>query len=216
LRLDALLDRLDVFARKPYLAWPLILGNLVAVWYGWTIYYAAQLTATPWYSWPFVPDSPNAVLLFALALALRQARLRWAWLDLVAWLANVKVGLWTIFVLLYYFEAFFRDEPVLRWILFWLHVGMVAQAWVLHRDLRRAPPHGLSYLVVGAVFLVGDALDYGPLLLHPHLRGPAHPVVSTTTVLLTLLSIAWALAWYGARRGALRTSRSPDAPETIR
>lgn len=200
-RFDALLDRLHVFRTHALLAWPLILGNLVAVWYGWTDYYARQLSLTPGPLWPFVPDSPNAVLSFALVLLLSQARLRSRFLDLLAWSLNIKVGLWTVFVLLRYFDEFFRDDPALRWLLFWLHVGMVGQAFVLHRDLRRNPPTWLHYGVLAFVLLASDWIDYGPLDLHPFLRGPAHheTVVAVVTTGLSIAALALAATLYRPR-----------------
>jgi uncharacterized membrane protein YpjA len=203
-RLDRLLDRLHVFRTRPLLAWPLLLGNLVAVWYGWTDYYRAQLEATAAYLWPFVPDSPNAVLSFALVLLLSQLHRRYRFLDVLAWALNIKVGLWTVFVLLYYFERFFADDRTLRWILFWLHVGMIGQAFVLHRRLRRSPPTRLQYGLLAGVLLVSDWVDYGPLDLHPYLRtysGAHHdPIVAYVTVGLSLAVLAGAYLLYRPTR----------------
>lgn len=189
-----LFDALHAVKASPWLAWPLAAGNLVAVYYGWSDYYAAQFEATPWYLWPFVSDSPNAVLLFAASLLLYRLGVRWAWLDVAAFIANVKVGLWTVFVLLYYYEGFFDEDPGLRWFLLWLHVGMVGQAFVLHRDLR----NGVAAPVLAAVaalFLAHDALDYGAGT-HPYLPGPVDGVVVATTVALTLAASAWTVLRY--------------------
>src|SRR5581483_11428884 len=109
-----------------------------AVYWGWTVYYAGQLDRTPWWGRLWVPDSPNAVFVFAVALILYLGRLRFAGWDLLAWIVNIKVGLWTSFVLLYYYKEFFTYDPAyanLRWWLFVLHVGMIAQAFVLYYDL---------------------------------------------------------------------------------
>ncbi len=206
--LDALLDRLHVFKRHPLLAWPLVAGNLWAVWWGYTIYYDYQLSQTPTHLRPFVADSPNAILLFAVAVILYQFRLRHPLLDLLAWIANVKVGLWTAFILLYYFDEYFSRDYWLRWFLFVLHIGMVAQAWALHKDLRTKPLSWGIFAAAVAWFFVGDWLDYGPYELHPCMPGCdeslAYPVVATVTVLLTVVVLAWAAWWY--RPGAPRTA----------
>lgn len=196
-----LLDRLHAFKSRPLLAWPLIAANLVAVWYGWTEYYAGQFARTEQTLWVFVPDSPNAVLLFALALILHQLfQWRHPLLDALAWVANVKVGIWTVFVLVYYYDGFFDEDPALRWALLWLHVGMVAQAFVLHRDLNAERVPTWLIAVVTAWFLAGDAVDYG-LGVHPSLPDPDFPaVVATVTVLLSVACVA-VLAWlYAAAR----------------
>lgn len=212
LSLDAWLDRLHVFRDRPWLAWPLVAANLAAVWYGYTDYYANQLRDTDPVLRIFVADSPNAVLAFALALALSQFRLRHALLDLLAWVLNIKVGVWTVFILLYRYDEFFADtgrtasffawdlpEPTLRWILFWLHIGMVGQALVLHRDLRMKPPNWIVFGIVAAWILLGDLLDYGSLNLHPILRGPADATIVGGTVLLSAATLALAAAWYMRR-----------------
>lgn len=201
--LDRFLDRLRIFRVHPLLAWPLLVGNLIAVWYGWTDYYAAQLATTPRYLWPFVPDSPNAVLTYVAVLVLQQLfRRRYAWLDLLAFVENIKVGLWTVFVLLYYYQEFFSDHPTLRWTLFWLHVGMIGQAFSLHRELRTSPPSWTAYGLVALWFVVHDALDYGPLRLHPYLRGAAWPQVAGVTFFLSAFVLLWAFSWYRPRRAA--------------
>lgn len=193
-----ILDRLRIFATQPLLAWPLIAGNLAAVWWGWTDYYAYQFQhTTPWL-WPWVADSPNAVLLFALALVLRQFRRRAAWLDLLAWATNIQVGVWTVFVLLYYYADFFSHDATLRWTLLWLHVGMIGQAFVLHRDLRAAPPRRAAFGLVAGWIAIHFVLDYG-MGIHPILPGPSFPVVAAVTFGITLLTLAMGAWLYRAQ-----------------
>ncbi len=208
--LDRALDSLHVFKRNPWLAWPLILGNLCAVWYGWTDYYAAQFAATPWYLWPLVSDSPNAVLLFALSLLLYQVRgKRSGILDLFAFIANVKVGLWTVFVLLYYYDGFFAQNPALQWLLFWLHIGMVGQAFVLHRDLVRTKVPHFHYLAAIMVFFAHDVIDYG-FGTHPYLPREPSRLVLEITVILTGVAAATAGLLY---RRSLRRSQETATGE---
>lgn len=205
--LHATLHRLHFAKALPGLAWPLALLNLAAVWYGYTDYYGNQLAATPVHLRPFVADSPNAVFLFALVLLLYQFGIRHAALDVLAWVENVKVGAWTVFVLLYRYEEFFRDDFALRWTLLVLHVGMVFQVWALHRDLRVDRPSWAWFLLVAAWVFVGDALDYGPLRLHPYLRGEADAVIVGVTIALSVLALAWAAAWYRPRSAARARKR---------
>lgn len=195
----------------PLLAWPLILMNAWGVWYGWTDYYDVQFSQTHPLLWPLVSDSPNAVLLFAVVLFLNQFQLRWAFLDLLAWAANIKIGLWSVFVLLYYYEGFFSVDPGLRWFLFWLHVGMVGQSLLLVHALRARPPGYVSFALVGLWLLVGDWVDYGPLRIHPYLPSPPTPLVVLVTVLLSILILAGGWAWF--RPGRPRPPRAERRPE---
>lgn len=182
----------------------LIVLALPSIYWGYTDYYGRQLAAaSPWLR-PFIADSPNAVGLFALVILLAVFRKRSALLDLFAWVANIKVGIWSAFVLLYYYQAFFDHDAVLRWLLFWLHIGMVAQAMLLHHDLRRDPPKVWMFLVVAAWLVLTDWLDYGPLRIHPYLPDPQYPTV--TAIVTVALSIAtFALAWIWFRPARLRT-----------
>lgn len=180
------------FKARPVLAIPLALGNLVAVYYGWTDYYDYQFSITPVHLWPFVSDSPNAVLLFALVLVLYQIRARSGILDLFAFIANIKVGLWTVFVLFYYYDEFFTPEDrLLRWTLLALHVGMVGQAFVLYHDLHQARWRPVAVSAVFSVFVAHDVVDYA-VGTHPLLPRPPDALVLTTTGLLTAFSLALA------------------------
>lgn len=177
----------------------------MAVWYGWTDYYAGQFAVTPWYLWPLVSDSPNAVLLFALSMILRQLRRGNHVLDLIAFMANIKVGLWTVFVLLYYYDEFFATESTLRWILFVLHAGMVAQAFALYRGLAATPSRTTTLVVVGAAFAGHDLVDYG-LGTHPFLPERPDSIVIGVTVGLTALATAVAYFLLFSPKAAGRAS----------
>lgn len=203
IRTGPLLDRLRVFRTCPGLALALAAGNLWAVWWGWTIYYAAHFARTDWYLAPFVSDSPNAVLAFAVALLLAQFGVRWAWLDLLAWVLNIKVGLWTAFVLIWRFDEFFATDPVLRWFLFWLHWGMVAQVFAFHHDLRRARPARWAFALVFGLVALDVALDYWPgLNNHPFVHGGPYDfasVLGMVTIAITAVVFAAAAALYRPR-----------------
>lgn len=157
--LDALLAWLDRFRARRGLAALLVAVNLGGVAYG-VLYYGAQFALTPAWLWPWVPDSPLSVGLFALALALHQLRRPSQLVDWLAFIANVKVGLWTGYVLLHY-DAHFRtfDAPLanLNFWLFWLHLAMALQAFVLARSLRL----GRGALLAAAWFALDIAMDYG-------------------------------------------------------
>ncbi|MGQ0536769.1 MAG: DUF1405 domain-containing protein [Methanobacteriota archaeon] len=141
------------------LAWPLVALNLGGVAFGfWYYAEAGQFAATPAALWVFVPDSPLAVLYFALALGSLRLGFGRPWLTALAAVANVQVGLWTTYVLVRYADGFGTWDPSdLNFYLLFLHLGMVAQAFVLAGDL--SPLRGWG-LLVPAWFLAHWAMDY--------------------------------------------------------
>jgi uncharacterized membrane protein YpjA len=131
--------------------------------------------------------------------------LRAAGLDLLAWILNIKVGLWSAFVLLYWYDDFFDHDAGLRWALFWLHLGMVAQAFVLHHEMRTRPPGRTAFIIVAALVGLDVVLDYG-FGHHPDTLPPDGTtygfasVVGLVTTALTLACFALALKLYPPRR----------------
>jgi len=150
------------------LAWPVVVVNLVGTAFGFW-YYGNQLAAAPLLAWPLIPVSPLATLYFALSLAVWRLESRGplvALLHVLAFFGCIKYGLWTVFV-----QAFVEDTSALSvglWqFLIWSHVGMVAQAFVIHRYAR----FPLWAVVVGTAWYVfNDIVDYFVSIL----GGPHH------------------------------------------
>jgi uncharacterized membrane protein YpjA len=114
------------------LAWPIVVVNLLGTGFGF-YYYGFQLSRTPVEMWPFVPDSPLATLFIALALASWKLGRPQQWLIGLAFLGNVILGGWTVWVHLAFYDQFgYLGEPM-RQFLIWSHAAMVLQAFVLHR-----------------------------------------------------------------------------------
>ncbi|HET6406105.1 MAG TPA: DUF1405 domain-containing protein [Candidatus Thermoplasmatota archaeon] len=210
---------------KEHRAWALVIAlvNLVGIAYGF-YYYGQQFAATPWYLWWLVPDSPLAVLWAQAALAAYWLLdRRPGWLDALAFVGNVQVGLWTCYVLLAYEPHFHTldflqgEGPVaLNTVLWFGHLGMAALALIFVKGLReraREAPRA-AWLAVGvaaAYYLLNDVVDYfGP----DHLGSgcgmrpytvpctPQEPVLAAVTFGLTLASVGL-LAWL--MRGAPAT-----------
>ncbi|HVL88323.1 MAG TPA: DUF1405 domain-containing protein [Candidatus Thermoplasmatota archaeon] len=204
--LSSLLEWLGGFRRERGWILILLVANLLGVAYGF-YYYGRQFVLTPPYLWPLVPDSPLAVLLIVAALLLALAGRQNRWIDAFAFVANVKVGLWTAFVLLYYGPEFrIFDEPLLNlnFYLFWLHLGMAAEAFVLVRGMRHLR---WGWLAVAGWFAFSDAMDYGfPGFEYAGCVGTRpitvpcrdFDVLIPVTIALTAASLA--LAWWMARR----------------
>lgn len=206
---DAAWGFLERFATDRRLLALLVLVNLGGVAYGF-YYYGRQFELTPTWLWPWVPDSPLSVGFFALAMALRLRGTPSQLVDWLAFVANVKVGLWTGFVLLYYSGHFGFPTDLLTnlnfW-LFWLHLAMALQVLTIARGLR------LGWWSAGAAawFALDIAMDYG---LAPFSFGgcvgtkpitvPCQDVglLLGVTIGLWLFAVAAAahFAWHGERR----------------
>lgn len=200
----------DLFKTRRALAVPIAVVNLVGIAYGF-YYYLPQFQATPVYLWPFVPDSPLAVLWAELALLAWWLGRKPGALDALAVVGNVQVGLWTVYVLLAYAQdgttvlgtrylgmLFPRGElHVLNAVLLVAHAGMVLLALLfLHglRERRRASPraYGIALGVAAAYYLLNDLLDYfgpdhlgkGGCGIRPHTI-PCDPVLEPVTTFVT-------------------------------
>jgi uncharacterized membrane protein YpjA len=170
----------------------ILLTNLGGVAFGF-YYYAAQFADTLIPLWLWVPDSPFAVGLFAAVLWLDRKGKKSPFLETLAFIGLVKVGLWTAFVLKFHADAFYApDRAALSEILYWLHLGMVAEAFLLRPSARALPP-ALGW------YLLDWALDYG-LGIYPRIPAREIGFVRDVTLLLLLGSAACAYAW--RRRGA--------------
>jgi uncharacterized membrane protein YpjA len=176
---------------------PLLLVNAAGMGFGW-YYYAdvgqfdlsnltcgegATTYCQPWWTWPLVSDSPNAVLLFFVtALAFKAKGWRSKWLDSGAFILNVYVGLWTTLLFLLYPDrmgTFDYASVVERGnanpILFIAHMGMPLQALVLVPDLRRDSWSLAATLAVVAGAALYIAVDYSSVAGDLLPRGILHP-----------------------------------------
>jgi uncharacterized membrane protein YpjA len=201
----------------------LMVPNLVGIGFGYYYYYdvgqfdPGSAYFRPYAWWPFIADSPTAVVLMSVSLLLYAfAGRRSKVLDAIAFTAMVYVGLWTTFLFLAYPErmgtfdwasvAHGNANPVL----FVSHMGMPLEALLLVRDLRR---DAWPWLVAGGVIgwnVLNLLLDYWGPHLHPapFLHDPRHlpPAASPSDALLHAGSpwimaftlAAWvAVAWPG-------------------
>jgi uncharacterized membrane protein YpjA len=227
---------------KAHAGWALLIGaiNLLGIVYGF-IYYEPQFAVTPWYLWLFVPDSPLAVLWAELALLAAWLGRRVMALEALAFVGNVQVGLWTVYVLLAYAPEFgtldfLHGGPVsLNTILLVGHFGMAVLALIFVQGIRdcRSSHRGGRALVGIAIalayYLANDALDYfGPNFnvggadaaafgcagMRPYTVpcDPARePALMAVTFALTLL--ATAALWALTRPPAIAAERGGAPPE---
>ncbi len=176
----------------------ILFANLGGVAFGF-YYYAGQFAEMPPHLWLWVPDSPFAVGLMAAVLWLDRKGRKSPLLETLAFIGLVKVGLWTAFVLKYHAAAFYApDRAALSEILYWLHLGMVAEAFLL-RPSARALPWALGW------YLLDLGLDYG-LGIYPRIPARDIELVRNVTIALTLGSAGAALGW-----GKIIKHRRPES-----
>ncbi|WP_459888951.1 DUF1405 domain-containing protein [Halostagnicola bangensis] len=186
------------------LAWVVVAINLLGTVFGFW-YYSPQLSETAAVMWPWVPDSPLATLFIALAIACWKLGHEIPWLTALAFFGNIILGLWTPFTLIVFADAYAGLHWAMYQFLFWSHLAMVLQAFVLHR-ITDFP----VYAVAIALLWYGSNLivDYFvPITGEPHhttipvardtemfLEADALGVIAAGEVTFTLIALFFALA----------------------
>ena len=188
------------------LAWVVVAVNLVGTAFGFW-YYRFQFAAEPLAAWPLVPDSPVATFFVAASLALWKLDRSNAYVDALAFFGCLKLGLWTPYVLLVFRDGFSYLHPAMYNFLFWSHLAMVLEAFVIH---RYADFPVRAVLVALVWYGLNDVVDYFvPVVGTPHhtlLPGqrivdgvithlsPAHEYAAAGAVVLTFAATFLALA----------------------
>lgn len=147
-------------------AWVIVFVNLAGTAFGFW-YYRHQLATTPIRVWPWVPDSPLATLFMAASLALWKLGRPNEVVNVLAFVGNIKLGLWTPFVLVVFHDAFLPVTPLpLYWFMVTSHLAMVAQAFLIHR--YSAFPRWAIAVAIGW-YSIDLSLDYFiPIAGGPH------------------------------------------------
>ncbi|WP_049922196.1 DUF1405 domain-containing protein [Halopiger djelfimassiliensis] len=185
-------------------AWLVVAINLAGTAFGFW-YYSGQFDGTPAVMWPWVPDSPMATLLVALAIAAWKLGHEQPWLTALAFFGNVILGLWTPYTLLAFADTYSYLHPLMYQFLFWSHLAMVVQALVLHR-ITDFPVWGVA--VALGWYTSNLLVDYFvPIVGEPHhtfipvsrdtpmfLGADALDVIAAGEVTFTLLALFLALA----------------------
>lgn len=133
------------------------LANLFGTLFGF-YYYSDQLLSTDPILWIFVPASPIATLLFAASIYLNADDRGLPILDALAFVSNLRYGLWTVFCLIYYSEIFFTGNSVgLYGFMLVSHFAMAVQAFILFKWENI----GLKALFLASGwYLFNDLIDY--------------------------------------------------------
>ncbi len=169
-----------------------------------------QFAGEPPLAWPFVPDSPVATGFIGVALALWWLGRPSEYWNALAFFGCLKLGLWTPYVLAVFADGFLATtaRPMYAF-LFVSHLGMAAEAFLLHR-ISRFPVRAVALAV--AWYLLNDVVDYFvPVVGTPHHTlvppqstiglgtgfthpSPAHELAAAGAVVLTVGATFLALA----------------------
>lgn len=179
-----------------FLFWVNLLGSCYGFWW-----YRYQLVDTPVRYWLIVPDSPGSTLLLTGFLALLLAgRVRAdsgsdavvalrggaGWLGAVAFLSNMKYGLWTAIVLPYH--AIWSGQWTFADVHLSLsHAGMWVQGLLFlywYRPSRAAAGAALAWM------LFQDWVDYASWL-HTHPTLPNEALHNPAGAIALCLSLTW-------------------------
>jgi uncharacterized membrane protein YpjA len=193
--------RLETLALR--LTWAIVAVNLAGTVFGFW-YYRFQLQNTALVMWPVVPDSPTVTLLMVASLVSWKVGRNRNWIHTLAFVGNLKYGLWVVVVQLTINDVLTSGDPY-YWFLLVGHLGMALQALVIHRYATFTVP---AVGVAAAWFGFNDIVDYFlPIVgdyhhtyFGPHLVSVgnheivAHDIAAAAAVSLTLLATYLALA----------------------
>jgi uncharacterized membrane protein YpjA len=190
-----LLRRLfDAIAHQRQVWWALLVINFFGSLYGF-YWYWPQLRTTPVWQWLIVPDSPGSTFLLCIWLALLLAGKDWRrpgmqWLGAIAFVSNMKYGLWTATVLPAAGLKFGWEFDFIHLSL--SHAAMWVQAMIFARYYKPA-----LVPAVGALLWMWfqDLIDYRVLGTHPGLPDESMLAFAGTTAIL--LSTVWGLFLVG-------------------
>jgi uncharacterized membrane protein YpjA len=149
--------------RQPRFLVPLLVINVLGSIYGY-FWYRQQLSETPFYLWPFVPDSPLSSTLFAAALLFHLTGATKPLFQVLACTVSIKYGIWAVILITHYWLSGGPVTPTetMLWI---SHLGMAAEGAIFLRTYK----FGITAIIIsGAWMLVNDLMDYGAGL-HPYL-----------------------------------------------
>ncbi len=135
-----------------------IIANLIGAYFGFFVYYADQIAATPLPLLVFVADCPLAVLLVAASLFLVWIGKKNDFLSFLASAYALKYGIWTVVVILYFNQIYFAPAYwELYAIMLVTHFGMMLESFALVGKIEVKTEY---LLIVLAWFLLNDYMDY--------------------------------------------------------
>ncbi len=157
--------------------WPPFFYLLLAVNFSGSLYgfwwYRHQFIETSYFFWPFIPNSPLAVLYFFIALLFFVRGKRSVFWEGLAYFGLIKHGLWTVAIIsTYYLAGNTNPENLLLWA---GHLAMASQAALFWLYYGLPLTYRLAAGIAGW-YLFDDFLDYVVGI---------HPYVDTSTISIT-------------------------------
>lgn len=166
----------------------LFLINLIGTLFGF-YYYLPQFSETAPILWLLVADSPIATFLIAVSFLMYRYDKQNNLIDFLAFIGNVKYGLWTVFVLIFYFDTFWTGNSTPMYLFLLIsHLGMFLQALLVY-DYSKFSIKAI--IAGGAWFIINDIFDY-TLDTHTYVFAEhSHPMsmIMFAAVSLTLTGI---------------------------
>lgn len=175
--------------------WLLVIVNVLGSGFGYW-YYRFSILENPVYTWPFIPVSPNATLFMAISVGLYALgrKSRWTKLvDALAFIGNLKYGLWVVVVMLSTPSAYLQQtsEPMFFFLVV-SHALMASQALLVldYTEITLEAVFGS-----GAWYALLDVLHYfGPMLHTPLPAGASFALAGLTASSLTFTGV-WAYVY---------------------
>jgi uncharacterized membrane protein YpjA len=172
-------------------------------------YYLDHLAVTPPWLWPLIPDSPIAAGLYGGAILLRHLGRPKRLLDTIASVLMAKIGMWTVFVLLFHWEVYFTPTSVaIRVPILVTHALMVPMGFI-PLSARAPVPRRAADIAVPAqllsALLILDTLDYS-IPTHPWVPAGGLEYVAAAAVFSSVAAVGLV---------ALATTRRNKAVEVV-
>lgn len=185
MRTRDIIDFFFWFKKKPAPRIFVLISCIIGTLFGF-YYYLGQFEITPVYLWFFVPDSPFFTFMYVIVLLFYSFGMRSSTFDAFTFIGLNKVGIWTIFVLLWNYDYYFSPETMdFRFVILLLHVGMILVALTLLKEMEKLKPVG--YLLIFGFFVVSDVFDYAAGT-HPIIPAGSIEVVMRVTFALTIMT----------------------------
>ncbi|WP_186077511.1 DUF1405 domain-containing protein [Phocicoccus pinnipedialis] len=133
----------------------LLVANFLGTIYGY-YWYKGQLSNTPWYFWPFVPDSPTATLFLCVLIVLILIKKHSGLIDALTFTTLIKYGVWAVIMnFLYFIEIGYVTNVGLMLICSHSLMAVQALLFVPHMHIK------MRDLFITAIWLFhNDVIDY--------------------------------------------------------
>jgi len=195
----------ELLVKNPFRRWfliTLIIINILGSIYGY-YWYKGQLMATPKELWLFTFDSPFSTTLFTFVLLGILFGIHNELLQLIAYTAVIKYGIWAAAVILHFWLTSGSPTFVTS-MLFISHLGMALEGFVFIRHLYVST---FYLFLLGGWFAVNDFLDYFRGI-HPYLYHPNQKIFAMITAVgLSVLLFIYVWKFRLQRRRFLFKSR---------